>query len=170
MVVLRTLLFASLTTACYSPEIRDCTVTCNQAADCAPGQVCGDDGFCAAEDVAGRCASIAASNDAGTDGAGPDARPDARPDAPSTVTLTVRIDGRGVVSIPTVGECDAGSGQAVCPFEVPKNVPLTLNAMPKNNWQFDGWSDACNGSLTSTCVLTPTTDLAAEARFDMADD
>lgn len=108
--------------------------------------------------------------DAGTGDGAPDARPDARPDAPNTVTLTVRVDGRGVVSIPTVGECDAGSGQAVCPFEVAKNIPLTLNALPKNHWRFAAWTDACSDALSSTCVLTPTANVLARVRFEMEDD
>ena len=84
--------------------------------------------------------------------------------------LVVRVDGRGVVSIPAVGTCDAGSGQAECPFEVAKNVPVTLNAMPKNNWRFVDWDEACKDSPTATCVLTPTTATSARVRFEMLDD
>lgn len=145
-------------------------VTCNAVADCAPGQVCGDDGFCASEDIAGRCASIAAPSDAGVDGKTADARPDAPPVATNTVTLTVRIDGRGNIVIPTIGTCDGGSGQTVCPFVVPKNVPLTLQAVPKNNWRFDRWDDACVGSPTDSCALVPTGNLSARARFELEDD
>ena len=170
MVVLRALLFASFATACYSPDVRDCTVTCNQAADCAPSQVCGSDGFCAAEDVAGRCATIAAPNDAGIDGRKPDARVDAMPDAWPMVRLVVRIDGRGVVTIPTVGECDGGSGQTECPFDVKKDVPLTLHATPKNNWRFDAWSEACAAATTSSCAIAPSAMVSARVRFVMDDD
>ncbi len=173
MVVLRTLLFASLvagTTACYSPDVRDCTVACNQAADCAPGQVCGGDGFCAAEDVAGRCASIAAPNDAGIDGRKPDARVDAMTDAWPTVRVWVRVEGRGVVMLPTVGACDGNNGQTECPFDVKKDVPLTLHATPKNNWRFDAWSDACAGATTSTCTITPSAAASVGVRFEMIDD
>jgi hypothetical protein len=166
MVILRTLLFAHLA-ACYSPDLRDCAVTCNQAADCAPGQVCGSDGFCAAEDVAGRCASIAAPNDAGA--LHFDARPDA-PDAWLTVRVWVRIEGRGVVSIPTVGTCDGSNGQTECMFDVAHSVPLALHATPKNNWRFDAWSDACASAMTSTCALTPAADASVRARFEMDDD
>jgi hypothetical protein len=163
MVVLRALLFAYFASACYSPEIRDCTTACNQGADCAPGQVCGDDGFCASQDVAGRCASIAAPNDAGTDAT------DAPPDAP-TIKLWVRVDGRGLVSIVGVGDCDGGSGQIECPFDVRQDAPLTLHATPKNNWRFDRWSDACDGQLTATCVIAPNTNTDVRARFELLDD
>ena len=163
MVVLRTLLLASLATACYSPDVRDCTVTCSAVADCAPGQVCGDDGFCAAEDVAGHCASIAATGDAGADAQTPDAPRDARPDAPpdptTTVTLTVRIDGRGDVVIPTIGTCGGGNGQTICPFVV-----------PKNHWRFERWDDACSGSPSETCSLVPTGNVLARVRFEAEDD
>jgi len=46
---------AMLATACYDPELRDCTVTCHGKHDCAEGQVCGSDGYCAAPDVANKC-------------------------------------------------------------------------------------------------------------------
>lgn len=171
MVVLRSLLLAALAPACYSPEVRDCTVTCNALADCAPDQVCGSDGFCAAEDVAGRCATIAAPNDAGTDARRPDAPPDASPDAWPTVQLFISIEGRGVVAVATVGECDGGGGQATCPFQVPVGVALTMFATPKNNWRFDGWSEACAGSPTATCAITPgMSNVTARVRFVEDDD
>ena len=162
------------TTACYSPDVRDCTVACNRAADCAPDQVCGEDGFCAAAQVAGTCASIA-STDAGTDAPVKppppmDASIDAMPDPPQTVRLWVRIEGRGLVSIPTIGTCDGGSGQTECMFDVPKNAPTTLHATPKNNWRFREWDDACAGTPTATCIITPMVDGDVRARFQMLDD
>ena len=36
---------------CYQPELRDCTVRCEQPSDCTGGQVCRDDGWCAAPGV-----------------------------------------------------------------------------------------------------------------------
>jgi hypothetical protein len=170
MVVLRSLLVVTLA-SCYSPDVRDCTVTCNQLADCAPGQVCGEDGFCAAQDVAGRCSTIAAPNDAGIDARSPDAPRDAAPpDAAPTVKLLVRIDGRGNVMIPTIGVCDGGSGQVTCPFDVVSGVPLTLLATPRNNWRFERWDDACAGSPTPSCELTPTANISARVRFEQDDD
>ncbi len=166
MVVLRTLLFSLLAAACYSPEIRDCTTTCTGAADCAPGQICGGDGFCAAESVAGTCAQLGP-NDAGLDAKPVDAKPmlDAAPDAFPLVKLSLRIDGRGVVELPGIGECDGGNAGTDCVFDVPKALPVTLQAMPKNNWRFDQWFDACAGQLTTTCVLTPMAMAKARIRF-----
>lgn len=59
---------------CYSPSLRDCTVTCAAASDCGGGQICGADGYCAAPSVAGRCTSTDAAV-AGADAmvVGPDA-------------------------------------------------------------------------------------------------
>jgi len=45
----------ALVASCYSPDVRDCTVTCSDNADCADGQRCGSDHLCAAPDHAGRC-------------------------------------------------------------------------------------------------------------------
>ena len=39
--------------ACYEPELRDCTLSCTAAAECADGQVCGSDHFCASPEIAG---------------------------------------------------------------------------------------------------------------------
>jgi hypothetical protein len=161
-----------LTIACYSPEVRDCVVACTGAADCAPAQVCGEDGFCAAAAVAGTCATIAAT-DAGVDAPGDKPQPDARPDAtppPATVRIWVRIEGRGVVMIPAVGNCDGGSGQMECQFDVPQGAPTTLHASPKQNWRFERWDDACKDAPTATCVISPTTDSDVRARFEMLDD
>lgn len=161
-----------LLAACYSPDVRDCTVTCTGAADCAPDQTCGEDGFCASGAAAGTCSKIA-STDAGVDVPVDDARPpDATPDAPpvTTVRLWVRIEGRGVVTLPGIGNCDGGSGQTECQFDVPKNLPTTLHATPKHNWRFEAWGDACQSATTATCVITPTIDGDVRARFEMLDD
>jgi hypothetical protein len=168
MVVLRTALLAALA-ACYSPEVGDCTTTCNLATDCAPGQVCGQDGLCASAEIS--CRQAIASDAGITDTTPPvDAPPDAMPDAaPSTVTLVVRIDGRGDVTIPSIGTCSAGNGQMQCPFVVAKGVPLTLQASPKNNWRFVRWEDACSGGIAA-CTITPVMNVSVRARFEELDD
>lgn len=53
-------------TACYSPELQDCAVTCAADGDCGPGQVCGSDRMCAVPTVAGSCAR-GGRHDAGLD-------------------------------------------------------------------------------------------------------
>ena len=160
-----------LLAACYSPDVRDCVVTCTGAADCAPEQVCGDDGFCASPAAAGTCSTLA-STDAGVDAPGDSQPPDAKPDAPpmTTVRLWVRIEGRGEVTIPGIGNCDGGSGQTECQFDVPKGVPTTLHATPKHNWIFEEWGDACKSAQTATCVISPAIDSDVRARFEMLDD
>jgi Divergent InlB B-repeat domain len=145
MGILRTIALAALA-ACYSPDIPDCART----------------------DSCGLSAGDAAGADAPVDARPADA---AAPDAPpNTVALTVRIDGRGDVTVPGVGTCSAGNGAATCPFVVTKGVPLTINATPKNGWRFDRWEDACMGTSGATCTLTPMTATSVRARFEEIDD
>jgi hypothetical protein len=44
-------------TACYSPDVRECTVSCNATTDCVAPHVCGADGLCASTAAAGHCAA-----------------------------------------------------------------------------------------------------------------
>ncbi|HSN28352.1 MAG TPA: hypothetical protein VLT45_18835, partial [Kofleriaceae bacterium] len=48
----RTVAAAALLAGCYSPDLRDCTVSCASSADCAGAQVCNASHLCAAQDVA----------------------------------------------------------------------------------------------------------------------
>ncbi|MDQ3366778.1 MAG: hypothetical protein M3680_15240 [Myxococcota bacterium] len=174
MALLRTLAIPLLVAACYSPDVRDCTVSCAAVSDCAGGQVCGSDQFCAAPDVAGTCAQRTTDagteepdgrvpQDAGADAAAPDA-------ALAMVQLHIRIDGRGAVTVPNVGVCDAGSGANDCLYMIPPGVPVSLHAVPKNQWRFTAWeSTACAGE-PATCVLTPTAPTFVKARFMNDDD
>ncbi|MBA3820036.1 MAG: hypothetical protein H0X17_14170 [Deltaproteobacteria bacterium] len=41
---------------CYEPDLRTCTVQCAASNDCAPGQLCGNDGWCALPSAIGACA------------------------------------------------------------------------------------------------------------------
>lgn len=160
---------SSIATACYSPEVRDCTVACSTAADCAPDQVCGDHGLCAAASAAGTCATTGALPSDATTSTPRDTPTDPRADA-SLVRIFVRIDGRGVVTIPNIGNCDAGSGHMDCMFEVANGTQTTLHATPKHGWRFDAWDGACEDALTAACLLAPTTDVTARARFVRSDD
>ncbi|MBA3822070.1 MAG: hypothetical protein H0X17_24510 [Deltaproteobacteria bacterium] len=176
MALLRTLALALLVAACYSPDVRDCTVSCAAVSDCAGGQVCGSDQFCAAPEVAGRCAQL--TTDAGVDEPRPDARvpADAAVDAAPPdaaipmVQLHIRIDGRGVVTVPNIGVCDAGSGAIDCMYAVPQGAPVSLHAVPKNHWRFGAWeSTACSGE-PETCLLTPVMPTFVKVRFQNVDD
>ncbi|HTJ40572.1 MAG TPA: hypothetical protein VL463_00700 [Kofleriaceae bacterium] len=167
MAVLAAIVAAIACVGCYQPALRDCTITCAGAGDCAMGQVCGADGFCARPEVAGTCAADAAI--AGEPDARmidpPDARivamPDARPlppDAHPTVTLAITIDGRGKVQVAPIDQtCDAHDwiGTA-CAYSVPQGDALVLTAKTRSkDDRFAGWSGACAGSIAS-CVVTPT--------------
>lgn len=121
--------------ACYSPETRDCTVTCAAATDCAHGQVCGTDGFCAAPAAAGHCTSV----DAAT--------------PPDLVTLEIMIMGPGTVAVEGVGVCDSSTGPH-CTFQIAAQVARQLTATPGQDHELAKWSMACSGN-NPTCALTP---------------
>jgi hypothetical protein len=131
--------------ACYTPDKLDCTVTCNAARECAQGQVCGADGFCAAPDVAGHCSAT-----------------DAMP--AQHVTLVVAISGPGTVTVDGIGTCNDDHG---CMFDVPAGTQRSLVAKPeKQDKAFAGWSDACDGQ-PATCALVPTAPMTrVGARFE----
>lgn len=159
-------------TACYSPDLRDCTVACKTAGDCADSQVCGADQFCASPDVAGRCstggarrdASIGASTeDGGTpiDGAIP---PDAPPDAPTEGVLTISIGGHGRVIVQNVGTCEFQASP--CQYVVPLDQDVILAAFPSNGWELDEWNAGpCTGNDSPACVFPPSLTMVAGAKF-----
>jgi hypothetical protein len=146
--------------ACYSPDVDNCVVACNTTDDCAPNQLCNASGRCAGPEV-----QCSASIDAGLDPTPDDSPPDA---AIPLVKLTVKIDGRGDVVVVGIGTCDGGNGMTECTFDVPKNLPVTLEATPKNMWRFEKWSEDCDHQPTTTCLLTPAMPAKARARFMMS--
>lgn len=156
---------------CYEPQLRDCVVSCTGPADCAPGQVCGSDGMCAAPEVAGSCAGIVAATDAGSTDARPDARADARViDAPPPIdavpqlALQVEITQSGRVMLEgTSLSCTSSS--APCTFNVPIGATLVLRAIPGQGYAFDRWlSSACNGA-GALCTIAPTSATSVHAKF-----
>jgi hypothetical protein len=166
---------------CYAPSLRDCTVTCEAARDCAGGQVCGPDGYCASPAAAGTCAPDARADAAEVDvDAAPalDARaidahdspprPDAAPDAAPLGALAVTITGRGDVVVSPLGvTCAAPNDMgATCGYDVVGGTPLVLVAATTHkDDRFAGWAGACSGS-SATCALTATTGTTAVvARF-----
>ena len=160
---------------CYAPELRDCTVTCNAASDCASGQVCGTDHFCAAPDIAGQCSSLPSDASPGGRDAGVadakmvDAKPDAAspPDAATHAMLAIQIEGKGRVSIVGVGTCDEASPQnGSCMFVVPRNLTITVTATAYPDWRFDRWTTAaCAVVEINTCSFTPKTDTPVGVKF-----
>lgn len=133
----RLVALAAVLAGCYSPDARDCTVTCAASSQCLTGQVCGTDGFCAAPKVAGHCSTIDA--------------------APQEVDLTITIDGSGRVTVETVGTCDDSAPHHACTFHVPANTTRILDATAKDeDHPFVSWSQACTGASPS-CSLVPVT-------------
>jgi hypothetical protein len=152
---------------CYQPEVRDCTIACSFATDCADGQKCGSDGWCAAPPVAGTCDERRENPDAmpidaeppiEIDASAPDAQPDAMPDV--VVKLTVIVEGRGKVRISPLGEDCIGMnntsvecGPFLLGFEsVQHLVPLQEGG--GSEWV--GWTTDNCSAFPNECTLTLT--------------
>lgn len=183
----RTLVLAGLaaSSSCYEPELRDCTLACSTGDDCADGQVCGTDRFCAAPALAGRCfmrpvrdGGVPVDGDddvSGVDSAVPsDAGPpiDAAPDAASTGTLTVMISGKGFVAVGEHGTCDSDPPQSGnCLFVVPLSTPITAFAFADDDWRFEEWtSSTCPDEDERSCTFQPATATILSVRFRKGDD
>jgi hypothetical protein len=143
-----------LLAACYQPEVRDCTVTCAHAGDCADGQVCGRDGYCAAPAVAGTCGFVV---DAATSA---DASPsDAPPSDAGTAQLHVIVQGRGKVSVDPLGmECTGtNTADGDCMFDVPSGASEMLTPVQTNpQSSFVDWTTAnCAGMTACTVTVDP---------------
>jgi len=158
---------------CYSPELRDCTVSCSTSSDCASGLVCGADHLCAAPEIAGTCSQLGEMRDAGIDSHKPDARPDARPppDAATHVELDVKIDGEGRLSLLGIGTCDKAPPQkGECTFVVPIDQLVTATATAYPDARFDKWTTAACASVPiNTCSFTATEDTPVGVKFKKAD-
>ncbi len=129
---------------CYSPEVRDCTVSCGAPTDCMGNQVCGAHGFCATEGVACSASMV----DAGIDA------------APETITLRVKVNGTGKIVVAGIGECD----DSECMWQVPR-APVHLQAVQTDDDKpFERWVMTCTGT-TPTCTFTPTAATTVEAKF-----
>jgi hypothetical protein len=145
-------LFAVGLAGCYNPSLRDCTVTCHGASDCAGGQVCGDDGYCAAPAIAGTCKAPDAreSTDAPDVADGPfDAPVDGTPDAaPAQLHLT--ITGKGKVSDPS----GTITCMTDCLFPAIPNDTITLTAVGSGGHPFQDWTTANCMGMGATCTVT----------------
>jgi hypothetical protein len=156
---------------CYSPAVRDCTVSCASPGDCASGQVCGSDGLCAAPGVAGRCASGPV--DAAPD-SGPGVRSDAgaidaaAPDAALPVPLHVMITGKGSVLVDGQGACSSlGSQRGDCTYSLAPHVAQTVRAVPVQPDQtFAGWTSTTCSGQPAVCVFTPAAATTIVVQFE----
>ena len=140
------LLLLSLIPACYSPDLRDCTVSCVGAADCAGGQVCSAEHYCAASGVS--CAVTPLADAPRADTMALDAPPPVDAPPPSG-NLHVRIMDKGTVEVGGVGTCAMD-----CTYTVLLGGALELVARPGENRELERWSGACAGA-DDTCTLVP---------------
>jgi hypothetical protein len=164
--------------ACYSPVVRDCTVTCATPSDCTGGQICDSDGFCAMPEAANRCGDVVRPDASVMTDARPldarlsDAAAPPAPDATLLVELAIEIGGRGKVHVIGVGLCNALFDEPSCTYTVLANIPLQLHAIASPGWRFEKWSNACGGR-DELCVVTPTpaiTKVKAKFTHDDNDD
>jgi hypothetical protein len=139
------LLVGSSLPACYDPETTDCTVTCGAPDECASGQICDPDGYCAVPEVAGQCVDKTVEK----------------------VALEIHIDGDGTVSLDGVGDCDSRTAKdRTCSFAIAPNQSRRLRALPNGEKDFKEWSSACSGD-SATCELTPVMELTrVGAKFE----
>jgi hypothetical protein len=169
-------LAALVLAGCYDPALRDCKVTCHGAGECASGQVCGNDGFCASPEVAGTCKTRPdASDEADAPQMQPDANttpdsafdapvvidgaPDGNPDA-GVVQLHITITNKGkVVDSTNTITCNSPPGD--CLFNVEQNKTITLTAVGSAQHPFDKWTDAtCGASAGTNPTCTVVTSMA----------
>lgn len=155
---------ATTMSACYQPTLRDCTVSCTSAADCAGDQVCGANGWCAAQGVVCSLDPDAASPDAAgpdagdTDAADGDAMmpTDGTPMIDAGADLRIVISGRGSV----VGDypgVDCMSPPGDCTYGISPGTMVMLTAVdgPGGHAFVDWTTPNCMG-MGRTCVVTVT--------------
>lgn len=144
---------------CYSPTVLDCTVSCGSSNDCVSGQICGNDGLCAAPEVAGRCGGL---RDAGLP------RDAAGSDGSAIVSLHVQITGSGSVFVEGRGNCSSLDPQhGNCTFNIPQNVAQTVQALAiQSDQSFTSWTSAtCNGP-NARCTFIPVAATTIAAKFE----
>ena len=139
---------------CYSPDLRDCTVSCATSDDCAGSQVCGTDHFCAVPAKAGTCASSMMA-DAGLPATDATAAGDAppadaeQPDGPSLGALELVVMGHGQLV----------AGSHICSMDCTFMValdPIEVVAVGSADQTFEKWTvGPCVGSQSTTCTATP---------------
>jgi hypothetical protein len=153
---------------CYSPEVRDCTVSCAAPDDCTAGQICGSDRLCAAPERAGHCASppIDAGRRRGSDAAVP--RDAAWRDASPRVNLHVQVDGKGSVFVFGQGTCNSLDAQrGDCTYDIPLNVAQPVYALTiEPNERFSKWTSTTCSTDGEHCTFTPVAGTTITAKFE----
>lgn len=132
---------------CYAPTLPECAVTCSQAGDCGPGQVCNGSGWCTSPGQTGACG--AAPMDAAASDTGPGDR---------LAALRLELEGAGSIeaSAPLNQTCTSSrAGRLQCTYVTLAGTQVTLRAKDGGGWRFSGWtSPSCDGGLAKTCALT----------------
>ena len=150
MVVL-TIAVALALAGCYAPDVRDCTVTCGSATDCADGQAC-TNGYCVADGATPACGAMET------------------PDAPvASTAIRITIKGHGRVTFGGVVACDSETAaMGTCTVTVPRHAIVHAQAIADADGSFRNWtSTICPVVSQSTCDFTPATPtLAFGAQFN----
>ncbi len=129
---------------CFSPELRDCSVTCTGPDECTDGQVCSA-GFCRAPDVT--CEAV----------------PEP---APAKVTLRVDVEGAGKVVVAGVGTCMSDeASQGNCSWRIAKGTRVQLDAIELGDKEFERWTTENCGSDAPSCSITVTSETLVGAKF-----
>jgi hypothetical protein len=158
----RAAILALLVGGCYSPDLRDCTVSCSGSDSCGSGEICGSDGYCASPEVAGTCA-----NEMGS-GSNPDTVDAATMTA--MVNIHIMVTGDGAVSLNNSLQmtCDhGGSANGDCMYAVASHSTAALLAViTSGSHPFMSWMGMeCMGSTSQQCQFTADTDVTVMAMF-----
>jgi hypothetical protein len=130
---------------CYSPELRDCTVTCTAPDECADDQIC----------AAGLCRSPDTTCGAGSGTSTP----------PPKVALRVDVNGEGMVVVDGIGTC-ASEEHDACTWMISVGVQVRLDARSLDDGEFERWTTENCANQDASCVLTATTATSVGAKFE----
>ena len=124
--------------ACYSPQLKPCSIHCTGTEACPDDLTCQADHFCHAPDDAAVC--------------------------PTKYAVSVQKAGSGAGRVTSAQGTDCG---AVCTTLVSAGAQVTLAATPDPGSLFAGWSGACTADpctlvVTSDVVVGATFDRSAE--------
>jgi hypothetical protein len=123
--------------ACYSPQLPRCEVTCGSNSPCPADLTCGSDSYCHAADDTAACHAV----------------------------LTVIVHGDGVVSSNPAGiACTPLSPS--CQQEFTGGTSITLSASALGTGEFAQWNgDACAGLTQPTCTFPLEISMSMTATF-----
>jgi hypothetical protein len=127
--------------ACYSPELKRCTVLCVPGGSdaCPDDMTCGADSYCHASGDTMTC----------------------RTASMFTLTVTPAGTGSGVVTAMPQINCPP-----TCTELVNAGSSVELMAIPNGDSRFAGWGGACTGA-NPTCVVVVTSAMNAGATFNL---